>query len=114
MPEFLPRRMRELSIDHMRKSSHMDFLIKCAKYARILRIFCTNLNPFRVFPHITHEREASNFSGDCTVYHIIVQIPTHSIINIDVVDNLTQTGAVTSLFPSSETLFTRTSLSHFV
>ena len=54
MPEFLPRRMRELSIDHARKSSHVDFLDKCTKYARILREFranfvglCVDLNPCR-------------------------------------------------------------------
>ena len=54
MPELLPRRMRELSIDHARKSSRVDFLDKCAKYARILREFradfvglCVDLNPFR-------------------------------------------------------------------
>ena len=48
------------------------------------------------------------------IYHIIVQIPTHSIINIDIADNLTQTRIVTLLFPSSETLFAETSLSHFL
>ena len=48
------------------------------------------------------------------MYHIVVQIPTHSIINIDMVDSLTQTWVVTLLFPSLETLFAETSLSHFV
>ena len=53
------------------------FLDKCPKYARILREFRANfaglsvdLNPFRAFPCITHEREPSNFRGDCTVYFI--------------------------------------------
>ena len=74
MPELLPRRMRELSIDHARKSSRVDYLDKCAKYARILREFranfvglCADLNPFRTFSRITCEREPSNFRGDCTV-----------------------------------------------
>ena len=48
------------------------------------------------------------------IYHIIVQIPTHSIINIDMVDNLTQTPVVPLLFSSPETLFAETSLSRFV
>ena len=48
------------------------------------------------------------------IYHIIIQIPTHSIINIDMVDNLTQTPVVTLLFPSPETLFAEMSLSRFV
>ena len=47
----------------------------------------------------------------CAHYHIIVQIRTHSIINIDMVDNLTQTRIFTLLFPSSETLFAETSVS---
>ena len=74
MLELLPRRMRELSIDHARKSPRVDFLDKCAKYARILREFrtnfvglCVDLNPFRAFPRITREREPSNFRSDCTV-----------------------------------------------
>ena len=69
MPELLPRRMRELSIDHARKSSRVDFLDECAKYARILREFCANfvglcvdLNPFRAFPRITRERERIELS----------------------------------------------------
>ena len=48
------------------------------------------------------------------IYHIIFQIPTYSIINIDMVDNLTQTRIVTVLFPSSETLSAEKSLSYFV
>ena len=48
------------------------------------------------------------------IYIIIVQIPTHSIISRDMVDNFTKTQVVTLLFCSSETLFAKTSLSHFL
>ena len=48
------------------------------------------------------------------MYHIIVQIPTHSVINIDMVDNLSQTGVVTLQFPGPEILFADMSLSCFV
>ena len=42
MPELLPRRIHELSIDHARKSSRVDFVDKCAKFAWILRKICAN------------------------------------------------------------------------